>query len=236
MNVILLKHFDFDDPAVFTDWAKSEGHRLTILNPTQQQLDPSLLDDTGLLIIGGSPTSAYEDDKCPWLAPEKAFVKNAIDREIKVFGICFGAQMLAELLGGRAYPHSLKEIGWHTIQRNEEAHPALAALPDSFRSLQWHGDTFDLPPGATLLAGSEYCANQAYAWGDYILAVQFHMETSSPCIHTMLDVWESDLKPDIPSIQRSADIVQESERTVESFAMLHGILNAFADMSPVQKV
>ncbi|MEJ8303917.1 type 1 glutamine amidotransferase [Saccharibacillus sacchari] len=236
MNVILLKHFDFDDPAVFTGWAESEGHRLTILNPTEQSPDPSLLDETDLLIVGGSPTSAYDDENTPWLVPEKAFVREAIDRHIKVFGICFGAQMLAELLGGRAYRHSVKEIGWHTIRRGHQSHPALDVLPESFRSLQWHGDTFDLPPGATLLAGSDYCSNQAYAWGDHVLAVQFHLETSSPCINTMLDVWENDLKSDSPSVQRSEEIARESQRTAESFAMLRKMLNAFADMSPVQKI
>ncbi|MDO3411192.1 type 1 glutamine amidotransferase [Saccharibacillus sp. CPCC 101409] len=230
MNVILLKHFDFDDPAVFTDWAEKEGHRLTILNPTQETPDAALLGHTDLLIVGGSPAGAYEDEKYPWLAPEKAFVREAIDRGVKVFGICFGAQMLAELLGGRVYPHSRKEIGWHEIARSAERHPALASLPENFRSLQWHGDTFDLPPGAVRLASSEHCVNQAYACGDRILAVQFHLETSQSCLRTMLDTWSGDLLPAAvsPSIQSGEEIVREFSRIEESFALLHGILNDFA--------
>lgn len=236
MKVILLKHFDFDDPAVFTSWAEEEGHRLAILNPTRETPDPALLEGTDLLIVGGSPASAYQDDEYPWLGPEKVFVRAAIDRGIKVFGICFGAQMLAGLLGGRAYGHSLKEIGWHEIRRTETFHPAFVDLPDTFRSLQWHGDTFDLPPGAVRLASSAYCANQAYAWGDRVLAVQFHLETSPPCIETMLDVWEQDLRRDDPTVQSAEEILSEQARAAESFALLRGILNNFAASEEARKL
>ncbi|OWA34982.1 GMP synthase [Saccharibacillus sp. O16] len=228
MNVVLLKHFEFDDPAVFTGWAEEEGHRLIILNPTRESLDIIGLEDTDLLIVGGSPASAYQDEIYPWLRPEKAFVSAAIERGIKVFGICFGAQMLAELLGGRAYAHSLKEIGWHEIRRSEEFHPAFIDLPDTFHSLQWHGDTFDLPPGAVRLASSANCINQAYAWGDQVLAVQFHLETSPSCIGTMLDVWEQELDREDVTVQSAEVILAEQERTAESFAMLRGVLNRFA--------
>ncbi|NGZ76675.1 type 1 glutamine amidotransferase [Saccharibacillus alkalitolerans] len=240
MKVILLKHFDFDDPAVFTGWAEEEGHRLNILNPTREALDDSLLDGTDLLIVGGSPAGVYQEDEHPWLVPEKAFVRAAVDRGIKVFGICFGAQMLAELLGGRAYAHSLKEIGWHEIRRSEAFHPALVGLPDAFRSLQWHGDTFDLPPGAVRLASSEHCANQAYAWGDNVLAVQFHLETSQSCMRTMLDVWEHDLRRDHVTVQSAEAILSEQERIAESFALLRGILSNFAasgmPAGPLEKI
>ncbi|GGO03208.1 type 1 glutamine amidotransferase [Saccharibacillus kuerlensis] len=234
MNVILLKHFDFDDPTVFTDWAGREGHCLTVVNPTCESLDLSLLDTTDLLIVGGAPMGVYEEERYDWLLPEKIFVKKAVDRKIKVFGICFGAQMLAELLGGRVYPHSLKEIGWQTIRRSAEPHPALAGLPESFRSLQWHGDTFDLPPGALLLAESEHCTHQAYAWGEHVLAVQFHLETSQACLNTMMDVWAHDLQREDASVQPAEEIVRESGRTVESFAMLQNILNRFASMRIVE--
>ncbi|MNP69285.1 glutamine amidotransferase [compost metagenome] len=65
-----------------------------------------------------------------------------------MLGICFGAQMLAEILGGRVYRHTHKEIGWHHISRTGGSHPWLQDLPEEFYSFQWHGDTFELPQGA----------------------------------------------------------------------------------------
>ncbi|MCQ4088492.1 type 1 glutamine amidotransferase [Saccharibacillus sp. JS10] len=230
MNIILLKHFNFDDPMVFDDWARAEGHKLTILNPAQGRLDHELLSRTDLLIVGGSPASVYEERLHPWLASEKSFVGEAIKQRIKVLGICFGAQMIAEILGGRAYAHSVKEIGWHEIRRNDYVHPALMDLPQVFHSLQWHGDTFSLPPGAVNLASSKYCENQIFAWGDHVLALQFHLETSAQCIDIMLDVWKNDLLREEESVQKAEVIRGKQFQTAESFRWLRGILNHFIDV------
>lgn len=231
MNILAIRHFDFDDPGVFSQWAHRRGHQLTVVDPAAQ-LDNQWLDSTEILIILGGPMSVYQEEAYPWLADEKKFVKSAMDRGIKIIGICLGAQMLAEILGAQVYKHAMKEIGWHKVERTGEEHPWLAQMPSEFYSFQWHGDTFDLPEGATLLARSEACGHQAFSYGDNILALQFHLETSPAAIEQMLTRWSSELI-DSPYIQSAEYIRRNLQRSEASFRILHQILDE-AERTPVK--
>ncbi|MBD2867165.1 type 1 glutamine amidotransferase [Paenibacillus arenilitoris] len=223
MNILAFRHFDFDDDHAFAAWAAGEGHVWTVRDPSQG-VDGDWLPDTDLLIILGGPMSVYQESDHPWLIEEKAFVRQAMARGTKVLGICLGAQMVAELLGGEVYRNGQKEIGWHEVKRTAENHPWLADLPESFYSFQWHGDTFRLPEGAKLLACSEACAIQAFSYGDHVMGVQFHLETSPACIDTMLEKWRGELT-DGPYIQSAEQIRGGYGRSGASWEMLRGILS-----------
>ncbi|GLX71244.1 type 1 glutamine amidotransferase [Paenibacillus glycanilyticus] len=223
MNILAFRHFDFDDSSAFSEWAQWGGHELTVVDP-EVSLEREWLDSTDLLLILGGPMSIYQEKEYPWLAEEKRFVKSAMDRHIKIIGICFGAQMLAELLGAKVYRHTAKEIGWHRIERTGEEHPWLSQMPSQFHSFQWHGDTFDLPEGARLLARSEACGHQAFAYGDHVLALQFHLETSPACMEQMLTRWSGELV-DSPYIQTAEQIRGNMFRAADSFQMLHQVLD-----------
>jgi GMP synthase (glutamine-hydrolysing) len=89
-------------------------------------------------------------------------------------------------LGARIYPGSAKEIGWFSVQRTAGSHPLFDGLPDSFTPFHWHGETFDLPHGAKLLAKSKNTEAQAFAVGHRVLGLQFHMEATEESMRALL--------------------------------------------------
>ncbi|MEK8129446.1 type 1 glutamine amidotransferase [Paenibacillus filicis] len=222
MNLVLLKHFSFDDESALISWATRNGHSASVLYPPELTIYPEP-DTFDMLIILGGPMSVYEEAQYPWLKPEKQFVKRAMEQHKKVLGICLGAQMIAELAGGRVYRHAHKEIGWHRVERTGQSH-GLFPLPDTFTSFQWHGDVFELPEGAVHLARSAACPHQAFALGPHILGVQFHLETSPACIESMLKHWSAELIEG-PYIQSAADIRSGLSRSEASAGLLHRILD-----------
>lgn len=223
MNVIAFRHFDFDDPAAIVVWAQEGGHKLDIRDPSQG-IRADWLEEMDLLVIMGGPMSVYQEREYPWLIEEKAFVKHAIDQGKKVLGICLGAQMLADVLGGTACRAREKEIGWHGMYRTEERHPWLADLPESFTSYCWHGDTYTLPEGARRLALSGACGEQAFAYREHVLGLQFHLETTPACIEQMLMRWEPELQ-DRPYIQSAAQIRAGMAHSVPANRWLQQILS-----------
>ncbi|MBB3111401.1 GMP synthase-like glutamine amidotransferase [Paenibacillus phyllosphaerae] len=226
MNVVLFKHFDFDDPSVFTAWSERDGHALRIYEPAQG-IHAEWLETLDLLIIMGGPMSVYHEERHPWLPEEKAFVKRAIDAGKKVLGICLGAQMIAEVLGANVTRNPEKEIGWHRMQRTGERHPWLANLPETFTSFSWHGDTFELPQGARHLAYSAACVNQAFAYGEHVLGLQFHLETTGDCIDQMLFHWADEIK-EAPHIQSASRIREGVEDSEQYRLLLRGMLQRIA--------
>lgn len=223
MNIVAFKHFDFDDDYAFRSWAAFGGHRFDFKDPSIE-IDDKWLDELDLLIICGGPMSVYEEEQYPWLVSEKQFVQKAIELGKKVLGICFGAQMIAELLGSPVYRNAYKEIGWHSINRTQEQHPWLDSLPEQFISFQWHGDTFDLPADTRLLAYSEACRVQAFAYREHVLGLQFHLETTPACMESMFAHWSSELI-EAPYIQTAERIRSQYGQSECSLTLLHRILD-----------
>lgn len=233
LKIIVFKHFSFDDDSVIASWAARQGHELQVLVPSDIVEYPAQAAFDMLVILGG-PMSVYQEEQHPWLIAEKPFVRQCVDEGKPVLGICLGAQMLSEALGGKVYRGECKEIGWHTVRRTEERHPIFDAMPSSFVSFQWHGDTFTLPEGARRLAYSDACGNQAFSYGDTVLALQFHLETTPSCIGTMLDAWKSELV-EAPYIQPASEILAKTERSEASFSMLTDILDRLAAVHETRK-
>jgi len=107
MRLLLLKHFDFDDPSCIVSWAEERGYGITILTPPDGFRAPSLDSFEPLVILGG-PMSAYHEAEHPWLSKEKSFIRAAVESGKKVLGICLGAQRLSEALGGKVYRNEHK--------------------------------------------------------------------------------------------------------------------------------
>jgi GMP synthase (glutamine-hydrolysing) len=141
---------------------------------------------SGLVILGG-PMNVDETDKYPFLADELTWIRQAIDAKLPLLGICLGSQLIAKALGSRVFANAVKEIGWYPITFTDEAEndPLFADSAPLETVFQWHGDTFDLPAGATLLAMSDQCRNQAFRFGDRTYALQFHLEVTP----AMVDDW-----------------------------------------------
>jgi len=146
------------------------------------------------VFVGGCPLAAYDWQSHAFLRDEGAFLSRALAAGVPTLGICFGAQFLAHLFGGRAYRADRREIGEHTVWLTEDGRgdPILAGFPPSVRVVQWHGDTFDAPPGARLLARGEGIRNQLFRLG-HVVGVQFHPEVTEVEVARWAEANPSDL-------------------------------------------
>ena len=130
----------------------------------------------------------YEEEKYPWLSEEKKFIKEAIAGRKIVLGVCLGAQLIADVLGGTVYKNEYKEIGWFPVLLTQEARksPVFNPLPSRFTDLHWHGDAFHLPPEAIRIAENEVCSNQAFEYNGRVVGLQFHLESSIESINLLV--------------------------------------------------
>jgi GMP synthase (glutamine-hydrolysing) len=132
-----------------------------------------------LLIVLGGPIGAYEEARYPFLKEELALIEKRIKRNLPTLGICLGAQLMAHASGARVYPTGIKEIGFMPITLTAAGRRScLAPFIEQPMALHWHGDSFDLPRGASLLASTKLCQNQAFALAPHIVGFQFHPEAS----------------------------------------------------------
>src|SRR5215469_1430716 len=185
MRMAVLQHVEFEGPAAVADWAAGRGVSVRLFHLHRSAALPSL-DDFDMLTILGGPMSANDEARLSWLGSEIALVHEAIAADKTVLGICLGAQIIAKALGARVYPGSAKEIGWFPVQRTAGSHPFFDGVPGSFTPFHWHGETFDLPRGAVLLAKSKITETQAFAAGQRVLGLQFHMEATEDSVRALL--------------------------------------------------
>jgi GMP synthase-like glutamine amidotransferase len=210
VRLLVLQHIACEHPGAFSDVMAQAG-----VQPLTVELDageplpaPAAFD--AVLAMGG-PMSVNDDGEHPWLAAEKALVADAVRKGRPVLGVCLGAQLLAAALDAPVRPMDTAEVGLLEVQRTAEgrADPVLGALDDPLVTLQWHGDTFDLPAGAIHLAGSPAAANQAFRYGERAYGIQFHLEVTPE----MAREWAA-----VPAYARSLEATLGAERGAEFLA------------------
>jgi GMP synthase (glutamine-hydrolysing) len=180
-STIVLRHVPFEDLGAFTSVLEGRSSALNIYDVgvvDMWTLDPIKPD---LLVVLGGPIGVYEEETYPFLLDETAFIARRIEADRPTLGVCLGAQLIAKATGARVYPNGMKEIGLAPITLTEAGRTScLAPFVDDPVALHWHGDTFDLPRRATLLASTNACTNQAFALGSNIIGFQFHPEAGGP--------------------------------------------------------
>ncbi|MBE9531576.1 MAG: gamma-glutamyl-gamma-aminobutyrate hydrolase family protein [Proteobacteria bacterium] len=151
---------------------------------------PAELDDYSCLIIMGGPMGAYDEEKYPYITDELKLIGQALERDIPVLGICLGAQLMARAAGSVVYQGDTKEIGWYGLSLTADGlkDPLFGELPEEMTVFQWHGDTFDVPEGATLLASSLRFPNQLLRIGKNGYALQFHLEVMDVMVREWIDL------------------------------------------------
>ncbi|MDR3419544.1 MAG: type 1 glutamine amidotransferase [Nevskia sp.] len=179
MRVHWLQHADFEDLGCIAPWLAERGHEVAGARLYAGEAPPAVRDFDALVVMGG-PMNIYEYERHPWLTGEKALIRAAVAAGKRVLGVCLGAQLIADVLGGPVTRNRHSEIGWFPVTLTEagRASPWFTDLPQRFTAFHWHGDTYALPPGARCLAASEACPEQAFAYGTQVLGLQFHLEVS----------------------------------------------------------
>ena len=211
MRYHCLQHVSFETPGLLIDLIREKGHSLRTTALYLEEPLPSVADFDALIIMGG-PMSIHDEDVYPWLRAEKELIAAAIREGKKVLGICLGAQLIAAVLGARVFPTPQKEIGFWPVQWTEAAASPRgkeAGAPGGSLFFHWHGETFDLPVGAVLLASSPACVNQAFRLGDKVLGIQFHPEVTPEIIRGMVEYegWELEEEAGAPFVQGATQIL-----------------------------
>ena len=227
-----LQNVAFEDAANVGVWATQRGHAVTGTQLYAGQALPELGEIDALAIMGG-PMNIYQHRDYPWLIEEKRFIERAVRLGVPTVGICLGAQLLADVLGAKVVQNQEIEIGWFEMTLTPDAAdvPVAEVLPERFWAFSWHGDTFEIPTGATPLARSEACANQAFVYAQNVLALQFHLDYSAQSIEKMLAHGGAELTKG-PFIQSPAEITANLAKTEETCQRLFALLDAFFSAEP----
>ena len=225
MRIHVLQHVPFEDAANIGVWACERGLSLT---RTRLYLDEPLpgIQQIDWLVIMGGPMNVYEHERFPWLVTEKQYISRAIETRRFVLGICLGAQLIADCLGGRVTANAHREIGWFDVSLTPEAvgGSLLGCLPERFEAFHWHGDTFAMAPQARLLAASSACAHQAFQFDDHVLGMQFHLDYAQDSIAKMVDRCSDELTSG-PFVQTDAGVLIDREKAESLKKYLYVLLD-----------
>lgn len=175
MKIHWLQHVPFEGLGCIEPWLTANRHAVTCTRLWAGDKFPMVGKVDGLIVMGG-PMGVYDEEQYPWLAEEKAFIREIIAQNKPVLGICLGAQLIGDVLGAEVRSAGNKEIGFFPIIGNPEHEFSKPWKTGTV--FHWHGDTFGIPEGAVHLASSEATANQAFLYKDNVLALQFHLETT----------------------------------------------------------
>jgi len=229
MRVRYLQHVPFEGPAAIEEWARARGHDVSGVRVDEGDSFPEP-ESTDLLVVLGGPMGVDDTEEYPWLDAEREYLADVLaDTDTVVLGVCLGAQLLAAALGADVYEAETAEIGWFPVSAVERRGP-FAALPAQYTPLHWHGDTFELPAGATRTASSEAIPNQAFLAADgRAVGLQFHLEATPDSVDALLGADEPDPDEWVQSAPEIRDLEERFERVREH---CFDFLDAVAEREP----
>jgi GMP synthase (glutamine-hydrolysing) len=216
--VLVIQHEAMTPPGLLTAWLAEQSASVDALRIDEdgRLVDPRRYD---LVVSLGSELAAY-DDSIPWVSREVFFLEDALEADVPVLGLCFGAQMLARVLGADAHRAAKPEIGWVRVKTSE---PDLVAEGPWF---EWHFDTFTAPPGADVIAHTDV-GPQAYVAGRS-LGVQFHPEVTAEIVQGWMRGTERQLKA--VGVNPQALLDETRRRAAEAKQATWRLLEAFRDV------
>lgn len=180
-DVLLVQNTRIESSGYLGELLTNDGFRINLVNAKHEALPEK---NYSLVVILGAPESA--NDNLPYLEAEQNLIKRSVDRNIPVLGICLGSQLIAKTFGAKVYRGPLKEIGFYHDLTIDDNSKLFSGFDNPFTVFHWHGDTFDLPQGATRLVHSEHYPNQAFQINSAI-GLQFHLEVNEEMVNLWLD-------------------------------------------------
>lgn len=223
IRIHYLQHVPFEGLGCIGQWVTQHQHTLTATRFFANDELPSLSDFDMLIVMGG-PMGIYDDEKYPWLTEERQFIRQAIEANKSVLGICLGSQFIAHAMEANVYPNSEKEIGWFDISLTEAGRQSklLDGFDATFPVFHWHGDTFELPSRAKHLFQSEGCKNQGFIH-DNVLGLQFHLEVTPESLKEMIKHGKDELTEG-KYIQNEENIIAHQHLIPQNNEMMFRIL------------
>lgn len=177
-EVSAIRHIHFETLGTFEEVLEQAGYNLTYVDVGTQDLNRFDPLEPDLLVVLGGPIGVYETDTYPFIKREIALIRSRLDAGLPLLGICLGAQLIAAALGAAVAPTGTKEIGFAPVELTKAGQLGPLRHLANVSVLHWHGDSFELPEGAELLATTTI-ANQAFSIGANVLGVQFHPEADT---------------------------------------------------------
>ena len=176
-RAIVVRHVAFEDLGILGPVLAAQDYQAQVFDAGIDDLGQTSLDAGDILVVLGGPIGAYEEAIYPFLRHELRLIELALHQRAATLGICLGAQLLARALGARVYSGEAREIGIGPVTLTSAGlRSSLQHLNEDRLVLHWHGDTFDLPSGTERLASTPVTPNQAFAFGNVALGLQFHIE------------------------------------------------------------
>jgi GMP synthase (glutamine-hydrolysing) len=185
MICLAFRHLHFEDLGLFADPLRRRGYAIRYVDTPVEAIDAGEVLAADLLVILGGPVGVTQGDAYPWLVAEIDVVAKRLAAGLPTLGVCLGAQIVATALMADVVRASAVELGWATLDLTAEGRWSPLASLDGLPVLHWHGDRFELPPGARSLASTPLCPHQAFAIGAHILGLQFHAEVDP----TLIEHW-----------------------------------------------
>ena len=193
MKFHVLQHHPCEGLGLIKDWITQKNAAIsTTLFYNIDYIKPNIEEIDALIIMGG-PMNVNDEDLFPWLIEEKNLIREAIRKNKKILGVCLGAQLIVNSMGGTVKSNMCKEIGFFPI--NAEHSYNCFKFPENLNVVHWHGQTFDLPYKSILLATSVACKNQAFQINSNIIGLQFHLEFDAAALQSLILESSGELVP-----------------------------------------
>lgn len=219
--VAIIRFFPIEGPGYFATFLDNNHIPWRLISIDESEYPPDSIEPFSGLVLMGGPMSV--NDNLPWIETVLTLIKQAVACDVPVLGNCLGGQLMSKALGGNVEASLIKELGWGkvSVADNPVAHEWLGDLKE-FESFHWHGETFSLPAGATLLFSSVYCKNQAFALGIH-LGMQCHLEMTED----MVREW-SEVNADEIARSLTSPAVQSGDAMQANLASRVSLLNVIA--------
>jgi GMP synthase-like glutamine amidotransferase len=203
VKVLILQHGAHVDAGSILNWCAKRNAEISFIKLYESNPQFDLTEKFDLMVILGGIMSVNDENEFAWLSSEKIFIRQMIESNIPILGICLGAQLIATALGVTVSANPESEIGWHSVRKTSNVKNVFQ-FPEALEVFHWHNETFQLPPNAIRFAESDACNNQGFQIGDRVIGLQFHPEVTLETIGLWIEDEGSSLQP--------SQFVQTSEK------------------------